>query len=142
MRNFDLGRYIVGSAKAKKIYMCVFTVCRPTLFYSCRPSGLQIRVCTGKLFFLFLSQNICCGYSKEPSQCDGCFEHPKHIFKLTGKEVNVILGAQNYRSYLDLWTLPFFSPKKTTTTSSSTLSGPESPALDNMKNFHYELFSL
>ena len=30
--------------------------------------GLQIRVCTGKLLFLLLSQNICCGYSKEPSQ--------------------------------------------------------------------------
>ena len=31
-------------------------------------TGLQIRVCTGKLFFLSLNQNICCGYSKEPSQ--------------------------------------------------------------------------
>ena len=31
-------------------------------------SGFQIRVRTGKLFFLFLNQNICCGYSKEPSQ--------------------------------------------------------------------------
>ena len=31
-------------------------------------SGLQIRVCIGKLFTLFLMQNICCRYSKEPSQ--------------------------------------------------------------------------
>ena len=31
-------------------------------------SGLQIRVRIGKLFSLFLMQNICCGYSKEPSQ--------------------------------------------------------------------------
>ena len=31
-------------------------------------SGLQIRVRIGKLFSLFLIQNICCGYSKEPSQ--------------------------------------------------------------------------
>ena len=30
--------------------------------------GLQIRVRTRKLFFLFLNQNICCGYSIEPSQ--------------------------------------------------------------------------
>ena len=30
-------------------------------------SGSQIRVRNGKLFFLFLNQNICCGYSKEPS---------------------------------------------------------------------------
>ena len=56
--------------------------------------GLQIRVRTGKLFFLLLKQNICCGYSKEPSQWDGPFEHPKHMFKLIGKEINAILGAQ------------------------------------------------
>ena len=31
-------------------------------------SGLQISVCIGKLFSLFLIQKICCGYSKEPSQ--------------------------------------------------------------------------
>ena len=35
------------------------------------------RVCIKKIFFLFLSQNICCGYSKEPSQRDSSFEHPK-----------------------------------------------------------------
>ena len=29
--------------------------------------GPQIRMRNWKLFFLFLSQNICCGYSKEPS---------------------------------------------------------------------------
>ena len=29
--------------------------------------GLQIRVHIGKLFPSFLTQNICCGYSKEPS---------------------------------------------------------------------------
>ena len=32
------------------------------------PSGSQIRVRNLNLFFLFLNQNICCGYSKEPSQ--------------------------------------------------------------------------
>ena len=31
-------------------------------------TGLQIRVRNGKLFFLLLNQNKCCGYSKEPSQ--------------------------------------------------------------------------
>ena len=25
---------------------------------------------------------------------DGSFEHPKHMFKLMGKEINAILGAQ------------------------------------------------
>ena len=30
--------------------------------------GLQLRVRTRKIIFLFLNQNISCGYSKEPSQ--------------------------------------------------------------------------
>ena len=33
-------------------------------FYLC---FMMVRVCNEKLFFLFLSINICCGYSKEPS---------------------------------------------------------------------------
>ena len=53
--------------------------------------GLQIRVRIGKLFSLFLIQNICCGYSKEPSQGDGSFEHPQHMFKLMGKKIIKIL---------------------------------------------------
>ena len=43
-----------------------------------------------KLTFLFLIQNICCGYSKEPSQWDGSFEHPKHILKLMAKKIFTI----------------------------------------------------
>ena len=31
-------------------------------------AGLYLRVCNRKIIFLFLNQNICCGYSKEPSQ--------------------------------------------------------------------------
>ena len=34
---------------------------------TCTFTGLQIRVRLGKLFSLFLLQNICFGYSKEPS---------------------------------------------------------------------------
>ena len=30
-----------------------------------------------KFIFLFLNQDICCGCSKEPSQWDGSFYHPK-----------------------------------------------------------------
>ena len=60
---------------------------------------IQIIVRTGKLFFLFFNQNICCGYLKEPSQRDGSFEHPKQMFKSIGKEINAILGAQH--PYLD-----------------------------------------
>ena len=56
-------------------------------------SGLQIRVHIEKFFFLVLIQNICCGYSKEPSQLDGPFEHPKHMFKLMGKKIITILHS-------------------------------------------------
>ena len=44
-------------------------------------------MCTKKLFFFFLIQNICCGCSKELSQWDGSFEHPKHMIKLVGKKM-------------------------------------------------------
>ena len=67
--------------------------------------GLQIRVLIGKPFSLFLIQNICCGYSKEPSQWDGSFEHPKHMIKLTGKVINEILGAQT----ILIWTYAIVS---------------------------------
>ena len=52
-----------------------------------RSPGLQIRVRIVKIFSLFLNQNICCGYSKELSQRDGPFEHPKHMLKLMGKKI-------------------------------------------------------
>ena len=32
-----------------------------------------------KSTFLYLNQNICCEYSKEPSQRDGSFEHTQHL---------------------------------------------------------------
>ena len=56
-------------------------------------SGLQINVRNWKLFFLFLNQNICCGYSNEPSQWDGSFEHPKQMFRLLGKKIIAFLRS-------------------------------------------------
>ena len=44
-----------------------------------------------KIILSFLNQNICCGYSKEPSQGDGSFEQPKHMFELIGKQIITIL---------------------------------------------------
>ena len=41
--------------------------------------------------FLFLNQNICCGYLNEPSQWDSSFEHPKHMLKSIGKKKFTIL---------------------------------------------------
>ena len=49
------------------------------------------RSVTENYFFLFPSQNICCGCSKEPSQWDVSFEHPKHMFKQIDKEKITIL---------------------------------------------------
>ena len=71
------------------------TTCKISIFY--RP---QIRVRNWKLFFLFLNQNICCGYSKEPSHRDGSFEHPKHMFKLMDKKIITIYA----RVFLLNWT--------------------------------------
>ena len=45
---------------------------------------------------IFLNKNICCGYSKEPSQWDDSFEHPKHMLKLMGKKIFTIIYAQMF----------------------------------------------
>ena len=42
------------------------------------------------IFFVFLIQNICFGYSKELSQWEGSFEHPNHIFKLIANKILAI----------------------------------------------------
>ena len=75
--------------------------------YSFVLSGLQIKVRIGKLFSLFLVQNISCGFSKEPSQRDGSFEHPKHMLKLMGKKIFTILRSTYviFRKMKLLWTL-------------------------------------
>ena len=46
---------------------------------------------TRKVNFLFLNQNICCGYSKERSRWDVSFEHLKHMVKIIGKKIFTIL---------------------------------------------------
>ena len=48
-------------------YTCDYTRLRARSKVTCK-AGLQIRERIGKLFALFLIQNICCGYSKELSQ--------------------------------------------------------------------------
>ena len=56
-----------------------------------RINGLSLR--TKNLIFSFLNHNICFGYSKEPSQWDGSFEHPKHMLQLIGKRIFKILHS-------------------------------------------------
>ena len=55
--------------------------------------------------FLFPNQNICCGYSKEPSQWDGSFEHQKYMLKPMCKKIFTIF-AQNFclSKLVTLWT--------------------------------------
>ena len=52
--------------------------------------------------FLFLNQNICCGYSKEPSQRDGSFEQPKLMFKLKNKKIIAILRIKVVFIYIPM----------------------------------------
>ena len=58
---------------------------------SAHVNSRDLRVHNENLIFLFLNQNICCGYSKEPSQRDGSFEHPKLMLKLMGKKIFTFL---------------------------------------------------
>ena len=50
------------------------------------------------LWVLKRTFSLCCGYSKEPSQWDGSFEHPKHMIKLMGKKILTSLPLKNYLS--------------------------------------------
>ena len=63
-----------------------FILPREQLDQNLRP---LVRVRNRKTFFLFLNRNICCGYSKEPSQWEGSF--PKHTQKIMGKKIFKIL---------------------------------------------------
>ena len=92
------GRQQRKAAKPKKI-SC----------FLCRKLGinfdlhrLQINRSNSRLFFLILKQNICSGCSKEPSQWDGSFEHPKLMLRLKLKKI-----IQFYmQCYLTIWNNP------------------------------------
>ena len=55
-----------------------------------REAVLQIRVCTGKLFSYFSTKTYVVGAQKNRLNE---IEHPKHMFKLMGKEIDAIYGA-------------------------------------------------
>ena len=54
-----------------------------------------------KIIFLPLNQNICCGYSKEPSLRDGSFEHPKYMLKMMSKKI-LTIARRKFSVYLNL----------------------------------------
>ena len=67
----------------------IWNICHFFSFYSSTQFVSQETLCQEvksayqkKIFFLFLNQNICCGCSKEPSQWDDSFEHPKHLLEI------------------------------------------------------------
>ena len=51
------------------------------------PCHLLIRECTRKIFFLFLYENICCGYSLEVPQWGTSNEYPQHMFSYRNKKI-------------------------------------------------------
>ena len=53
------------------------------------------------IIFLFLNQNICCGYSKEPSQ--RASQCPKHMLILMGKKIFAILGSKLLFIEINAW---------------------------------------
>ena len=71
------------------VYQCICLTIRQYF----RPP--DIKECVFEKYFSYFSTKTCCGYTKELSQWDGSFEHPKQMFKFMGKEKNAILGAQS-----------------------------------------------
>ena len=76
--------------RTKHRFIITFNICHYCHMTSSntRPPDKSVYL---KIIFLFLNQNICCGYSKEPSRWDGSFEHPKHMIKLMDKKIIAIL---------------------------------------------------
>ena len=89
-------------------------------------SGLKLIVRTQKNIFLFLNQNICCGYSKEPSQWDGSFEHTKHMLKLMGKKVYLHFYAEFFCLSITVYLFQFHIPVAVTLASSVAVSQSDS----------------
>ena len=55
---------------------------------------LRVKSAYQKYKILFLNQNICCGNSKELSESDSSFEHPKHMLKLMDRKIFPILRSK------------------------------------------------
>ena len=55
------------------------------------------------IFFLFLDENICCGYSLEAPRRGASNEYPEHMFSLKNKK-HISIFQMKKASYLLLWT--------------------------------------
>ena len=91
-------------------------------------------MCIGKLFSLFHIQNISCGYSKEPSQWDDSFEHPKHMLKFMGKKKCLQFYAEKFclsKPVYKCFTVPLYSIQGNSLTSNHPLWHPGHCHLSN-----------
>ena len=81
--------------------MSSHNLCFHAMYIYCfkKEACFQIGVHDKKIFFSFLNENICCGYSKKPSRCDGSFEHPKYMKKLMSKKMFTILRSKILFTY-------------------------------------------
>ena len=59
-----------------------------------------------KLFFRISQQKTCCGTQKKGLNATVLLSTKKHMFKLKGKEINAILGAQT----ILIWNYESFNP--------------------------------
>ena len=57
------------------------------------------------MVFLSINLNMCFGCSKEPSQWDGCFEYPQHIFWMRNNEHNFPIRTLIWRPEIIAWTI-------------------------------------
>ena len=130
-----------GSLASLRFYIFLFSLmllktflCNFLLKRFLAGSGLQIRVHIGKVFSLFLIQNICCGYSKEPSQWDGSFEHPKLMFRLMDKKIIKILGNEMSLSG-PMWMLAWIilSPDHINNTAQVSYTRPDGPLVSRVR---------
>ena len=67
LSSFDLSLKTGFSVSKKLLIKLIQNICLfliPIITYA----GLELRGHNENFIFLFLNQNICCGYSKEPSQ--------------------------------------------------------------------------
>ena len=86
---------------------CLLWVCHFPIGILCQVWYLIVSIpdlcnlITFKLIFLFRNQDISCGYSKEPSQQDGSFEHPKRKLRPINK--NNKLFSLSLFAYLSQW---------------------------------------
>ena len=99
------GRMFTPSGQALTLWMSALSLNMVLIFCIYSPISSWYKpldkCAYSKIMFLFLNENICCGYSKEPAQWKVSFEHPKQMLKLMDMKIFSILRSIFF-VYLDL----------------------------------------